>query len=314
MHRNFAVPGVAMQYQTLLFYRYARIENAAAFAAEHLAFCKTLGIKGRILIGEEGINGSVSGTEVQCDAYRRAIQAVPILAGTEFRTDLVEEPSFNRIHVRYRPEIVRFAAAEDVDPNVRTGTYLSPEEFRRMKEDDDVVLLDTRNTVEHALGKFRNAYTLDIDHFRDFPDRIRQLEKFRDKKILAYCTGGIRCEKATAYLLKKGFRNVYQLHGGIIQYGKETGGVDFEGRCYVFDKRLSVEVNKVNPKVLARCMNCGAASERMVNCANPECNTHFVQCTSCAERLEGACSETCRQHPRKRKFNGSGYYAKDETE
>src|SRR5690606_32422519 len=125
-----------------------------------------------------------------------------------------------------------------------------------MKDRDDVVVLDVRSNYEHNVGRFKNAVTLDIENFREFPDQIEALSAYKDKKILTYCTGGIKCEKASALLLKNGFTDVYQLHGGIIKYGKEAGGKDFEGKCYVFDNRLTVDVNRVNPTEVATCRNC----------------------------------------------------------
>ena len=134
----------------------------------------------------------------------------------------------------------------------------------------DIVILDVRSNYEHELGRFKNAVTLDIENFRDFPDKLNELEQYKGKKIVTYCTGGIKCEKASAFLLEQGFENVHQLHGGIIKYGLEAEGEDFEGKCYVFDNRLSVDVNKVNPKVVSKCFVCETHSDRMVNCANPE--------------------------------------------
>src|SRR5690606_36332622 len=128
-----------------------------------------------------------------------------------------------------------------------TGKHLEPHEFMARKDRDDVVVLAVRSNYEHNVGRFKNALTLDIDNFREFPEKIAELEAYKDKKILTYCTGGIKCEKASALLLKSGFADVYQLHGGIIKYGKEAGGKDFEGKCYVFDNRVTVDVNRVNP-------------------------------------------------------------------
>ena len=117
--------------------------------------------------------------------------------------------------------------------------------------------------------------------------------KYKGKKILTYCTGGIKCEKASALLLKEGFEDVYQLHGGIIKYGKEAGGKDFEGKCYVFDNRVTVDVNSVNPEVISTCKNCGKTTSKMINCANPDCNEHFTQCDDCGTELSGCCSTSC---------------------
>ncbi|MEY5068347.1 MAG: hypothetical protein RLZ47_209 [Bacteroidota bacterium] len=299
-------------FQTLLYYCYSPIENAEQFAADHLKFCKSLHLVGRIIVADEGLNGTVSGTAEACKAYMDAIHADPRFAKTDFKIDEVEEPSFIKMHCRYKSEIV-YSGLRDpnvIDPNKKTGKHLEPAEFLEMKDRDDVVILDVRSDYEHNLGRFKNAVTLDIENFRDFPQKINELAQYKDKKILTYCTGGIKCEKASALLLKEGFKDVYQLHGGIIKYGKEAGGKDFEGKCYVFDNRVAVEVNSVNPVVISTCYNCGKATPKMINCANPECNEHFTQCDDCGEKMLGCCSDTCMEHPRRREYDGTGYYVK----
>jgi UPF0176 protein len=300
------------KYQTLLYYCYSTIADAEQFAADHLKFCKSLNLVGRIIVAEEGLNGTVSGTVEACKAYMEAIHADERFAKTDFKIDNVEEPSFVKMHCRYKSEIVHSGLRDPqmIDPNRQTGKHLEPADFLAMKDRDDVVILDVRSDYEHSLGRFKNAVTLDIENFRDFPAQINALAKFKDKKILTYCTGGIKCEKASALLLHEGFSDVYQLHGGIIKYGKEAGGEDFEGKCYVFDNRLSVDVNSVNPVVISTCRNCGTVTDKMINCANPECNEHFTQCDACGEQLEGCCSDDCQSHPRKRVYDGTGYYVK----
>ncbi|WP_129718159.1 rhodanese-related sulfurtransferase [Pedobacter sp. SYP-B3415] len=300
------------KYQTLLYYCYSRIENAEQFAAAHLTFCKSLGLTGRIIVADEGLNGTVSGTPEACSKYMEAIHADSRFAHTEFKIDDVETPSFVKMHCRYKAEIVHSGLRDTsiIDPTLRTGKHLEPADFMKMKDSDDVVILDVRSNYEHNLGKFKNAVTLDIENFRDFPEKINELAQYKDKKILTYCTGGIKCEKASALLLHHGFNDVYQLHGGIIKYGKEAGGKDFEGKCYVFDNRIAVDVNSVNPTVVSTCYNCGTISAKMINCANPECNEHITQCDACGEQLQGACSTSCQAHPRKRPYDGTGYYVK----
>jgi len=296
-------------YRTLLFYKYVKIEEAELFAAKHLAFCKPIDIKGRILIADEGINGTASGTVEACERYIHELRSDERFADMEYKIDDEDTPSFSKIFVRYKKEIVHFGQKE-IDVWKLKGRYLEPDEWLKMMEEDDVVILDVRNKVEWELGKFKNAVTLDIDHFRDMPEKISEIENLKDKKILAYCTGGIRCEKATAYLLQQGFKNVFHLHGGIIRYGKETGGKDFDGKCYVFDERIGVDVNSINPTVISKCRICGTQSTRMVNCANVECNEHFAMCEDCGWAMDGACSDACRTHPRKRPYNGTGYYVR----
>jgi UPF0176 protein len=299
-------------YQTLLYYCYSHIQDAEQYAADHLKFCKDLGLTGRIIVADEGLNGTVSGTREQCKAYMDYIYADGRFNATEFKIDDVDEPSFMKMHCRYKSEIVHSGLKDPqvIDPTKKTGKHLEPTEFMEMKDRDDVVILDVRSNYEHNLGKFKNAITLDIDNFRDFPAMINELAQYKDKKILTYCTGGIKCEKASALLLHEGFKDVYQLHGGIIKYGKEAGGKDFEGKCYVFDNRIAVDVNSVNPVVVSTCRNCGKTTPKMINCANPECNEHFTQCDECGWELDGACSTACKEHPRKRPYDGTGYYVK----
>lgn len=298
-------------FQTLLYYRYARLDDAEEFAKKHLKFCKELGVLGRVIVAPEGLNGTISGSKEQCQAYMDTIEADKRLTGVHWKIDEVEEPSFLKMHVRYKPEIVNSGLHTEVDPTEKTGVHLTPTEFKQLKNSEDVVVLDVRSNYEHNVGKFKNAVTLDIDNFREFPDKVEELkEKYKGKKILTYCTGGIKCEKASAFLLKKGFEDVYQLHGGIINYGKEVGGEDFDGNCYVFDNRVQVPVNTVNPTVISRCLNCGTPTVRMVNCANPHCNDHFVQCEHCGGEMEGSCSTQCHKSPFRREYNEKGYYVR----
>jgi UPF0176 protein len=300
------------KYHTLLYYCYTKIDDAEQFASDHLKFCKSLDLTGRIIVADEGLNGTVSGTIESCRAYMDTVLADPRFSKIDFKIDEVEEPSFIKMHCRYKAEIVHSGLRDPniINPAQKTGIHLEPEEFLKMKEEEDVLILDVRSDYEHSIGKFKNALTLDIKNFRDFPRKINELAKYKDKKIITYCTGGIKCEKASALLLHEGFEHVYQLHGGIIKYGKEAGGKDFEGKCYVFDNRVAVDVNTVNPVVISTCRNCGAHTPKMINCANPECNEHFTQCDACGDRLDGACSEECKAHPRKRVYDGTGYYVK----
>ena len=298
-------------YRTLLYYKYVTIPDAEAFTQQHSALCTRLGLVGRIIIASEGINGTVSGTIVQCQRYIDILNNHPLLSGIDFKIDDVEEPSFFALHIRYKDEIVNSGTLElPIDPTQRTGIHLEPAQFAQMMHQEDVVVLDVRSNYESGLGKFKGAVTADIDNFRDFPDYIQHLEQYRDKKVMTYCTGGIKCEKASALLLEAGFKNVYQLHGGIVKYGKEMQGRDFEGNCYVFDKRVSVSVNEVNPSIISKCRICNTASTHMVNCANANCNEHFVLCEDCGWNMKGCCSTACMQTTTLRHYDGTGYYSK----
>lgn len=299
-------------YWVLLYYCFTPIENAAQFRDDHHSLCLSLNLKGRIIIADEGLNGTISGTVEDCKKYMQVIEDDGRFGAIEFKIDEVEGHTFKKLNVRYKPEIVH-VGLPDVKPYEKTGKHLEPDEFKAMKDQEDVVILDVRSNYEHNLGKFKNAVTLDIDNFRDFPEKVDELEALKDKKVLTYCTGGIKCEKASAFLLEKGFKDVYQLHGGIIKYGHEVGGEDFEGKCYVFDNRVAVDVNEVNPSVVSRCHCCGKPSDHMVNCANADCNTHTVICEDCMVKMEGCCSTECMESPAKRPYNMDGYYAKEQN-
>ena len=297
-------------YHVLLYYCYIRIEDPELFREDHHLFCLNNNLLGRIIIASEGLNGTVSGLKADCEAYMKYVKSDARFASLEFKVEEYHQHAFQKLHVRTKPEIVNLGLPE-IDPNEQTGMHLEPEQFKAMKDREDVVILDVRSKYEHKLGKFKNAVTLDIDNFREFPDKVQELESLKEKKVLTYCTGGIKCEKASAFLLDQGFENVYQLHGGIIKYGIEAGGEDFEGQCYVFDNRIAADVNKVNPSIVSKCHVCQTPSARMVNCANPICNIHIPICENCGEKLEGACSTECLEHPEKRAYDGTGYYAKE---
>lgn len=298
-----------LPYHILLYYCYTTIEAPADFREEHHRYCLANNLLGRIIIAPEGINGTLSGTPQACAQYMQHLKQDSRFAHTHFKVATHHQHAFQKLHVRVKPEIVH-ADLPHINPQQRTGEYVTPKALQRMRTDQDVVLLDVRSNYEHRLGKFKDAVTLDIDHFRQFPDQVATLAPYKDKKIVTYCTGGIKCEKASAYLLEQGFQNVYQLHGGIIQYGLETDGEDFEGQCYVFDNRLKTNINKQNPSIVSQCHACHNPCDRMVNCANPACNLHTPLCEPCAEALEGACSTTCQQHPAKRPYDGTGYYTR----
>jgi len=298
------------KYQVLLYYCYTPIADPDAFREEHHLFCLDNNLKGRIIIASEGINGTVSGLKEDCQRYMEHIKADARFASLEFKVEDLEVGAFKKLNVRVKSEIV-YSGFSHIDPNERTGIHLEPDQFKEIKDQEDVVLLDCRSTYEHSVGRFKNAITMDIENFRDMPEKIQELQKYKDKKVVTYCTGGIKCEKASAYLLEQGFENVYQLHGGIIKYGIEEGGEDFDGKCYVFDNRIVADVNTINPEVVATCYVCDTKTDRMVNCANSECNKHVPICEKCGWEMEGACSSACQQHPDKRPYDGTGYYQKN---
>ncbi|MBK5445309.1 MULTISPECIES: oxygen-dependent tRNA uridine(34) hydroxylase TrhO [Peribacillus] len=290
-------------YRVLLYYLYVPIENHEEFAAEHLAACKELELKGRILVASEGINGTVSGTIEQTNQYMDMMRSDSRFADIVFKIDEADGHAFKKMHVRPKNELVTLRLEDDINPNQTTGNYLSPKEFFEQMQDENTVVLDARNDYEYEIGHFRGAVKPDITNFRDLPDWVRENKQmFEGKKILTYCTGGIRCEKFSGWLVKEGFEDVSQLHGGIATYGKdpEVQGDLWDGQMYVFDERIAVPINQKEHVIVGRDIFSGEPCERYVNCANPECNKKIL----CSEENEHkhmrSCTHECRVHPRNR--------------
>ncbi|WP_019392144.1 rhodanese-related sulfurtransferase [Priestia filamentosa] len=289
------------QYRVLLYYQYVKIENPEEFTAEHLAFCKELGLLGRILVADEGINGTVSGTVEQTEQYMKKMHADPRFADMVFKIDEEDEHAFQKMHVRYRPELVNLQLNKDINPHELTGKYLEPKEFYEQMQDDNTLVIDARNDYEYDVGHFRGAIRPDIRTFRELPDWIKENKEMLDgKKILTYCTGGIRCEKFSGWLVREGFEDVSQLHGGIVTYGKdpEVQGQLWDGQCYVFDKRLTVPVNRVEHVIVGKDYFSGEPCERYVNCANPECNKQIICSEENEHKYMRGCTHECRVTPR----------------
>lgn len=291
-------------YRVLLYYKYVAIENSETFRDEHLKMCKEIGLKGRILVSNEGLNGTVSGTVKQTQKYMDIMHADERFEDMMFKIDEVDGHAFKKMHVRYRPEIVSLKLGEeDLNPNEVTGKYLEPKEFREAILDEDTVVIDARNDYEYDLGHFRGAVRPEIRNFRELPEWIREnKEKFMDKKIVTYCTGGIRCEKFSGWLLKEGFEDVGQLHGGIHTYGSdpEVQGELWDGKMYVFDERISVPINRKEHIVVGRDWFDNEPCERYVNCGNPFCNRQILCSEENEYRYLRGCSHECRISPENR--------------
>lgn len=285
-----------MDYRVLLYYNYTKIENPEQFAKEHLALCKSLGLKGRILVAEEGINGTASGTIEATQQYMDWMHNDERFKDTWFKIDESEGHAFRKMFVRPRKELVALNLEEDVDPLRLTGEYLDPKAFKEALLDEDTIVLDARNDYEYDLGHFRGAIRPDIRNFRELPEWIREnKEKFMDKKVVTYCTGGIRCEKFSGWLLREGVENVAQLHGGIATYGKdpEVKGEMWDGKMYVFDDRISVEINQVDKQIIGNDWFDGTPCERYINCGNPSCNRQIITSEENEAKHLGGCCYDC---------------------
>lgn len=285
------------KYQVLLYYNYVHIDEPESYAQEHLAFCKSLGLKGRILVAEEGINGTVSGTIEETNKYMAAMHDDPRFADMPFKIDEADGHAFKKMHVRPRQELVTLRLENDINPLETTGNYLSPQAFYQAMKDENTVVIDARNDYEYDLGHFRGAVRPDIRSFRELPNWIEEnKEQFEGKRILTYCTGGIRCEKFSGWLVEQGFEDVHQLHGGIATYSKdpEAKGQLWDGQMYVFDERISVPINRVEHVVVGKDYFDGQPCERYVNCANPECNKQILCSEENEHKYLRGCTHDCR--------------------
>lgn len=289
-------------YQVILYYNFQPITEPEAFCKQHKRFCKELGLKGRIYISSEGINGTAAGTQAQVDAYKSFLQSQPGFENTEFKEDECDYVPFAKLICKVREEIVALHV-DDVNPK-RGGNHLSPAEWRNVMEtNSDYVMIDVRNNYESKVGRFKGALTPDLENFFDFPQWLDEVDIPKDKKVLMYCTGGIRCEKFSVLMKEKGWDDVNQLHGGILTYAKEEGGEHFEGKCFVFDDRLIVPVNPKDLAPIAQCEITGKPADTYVNCANMKCYKLFVCSEEGAQIMDGCCSVECKESEYRRPFD-----------
>ena len=223
-------------------YKFEPLENLDSLIPEFQNKCDELGLKGSVYLSPNGINFSIAGTEENVDIYIKFMEEDSRFRDIPLKKTFSETQPFRRMKVRLKKEIISLGR-DDINPRELTGDYISPRELFEMYETkEDVIVLDTRNEYETRVGLFENAVDLQLDTFRDFPSAIETLpEEYKDKQIVMYCTGGIRCEKASAVMMKAGFSDVKQLEGGVLDYFKETGGAYWNGDCFVFDERVALD-------------------------------------------------------------------------
>ena len=223
-------------------YKFEPLENLDSLIPEFQNKCDELGLKGSVYLSPNGINFSIAGTKKNIDTYIEFMEEDSRFRDIPLKKTFSETQPFRRMKVRLKKEIISLGR-DDINPRELTGDYISPRELFEMYETkEDVIVLDTRNEYETRVGLFENAVDLQLDTFRDFPSAIETLpEEYKDKQIVMYCTGGIRCEKASAVMMKAGFSDVKQLEGGVLDYFKETGGAYWNGDCFVFDERVALD-------------------------------------------------------------------------
>lgn len=287
------IPSPDRPFVVLLYYKYTTVDNPEELRDSQRALLETLDMKGRILVGPEGINGTIAGLRDQADAYIAAMHADPRFADMLFKEEYAAFQPFRKVKVKVRPEIVAFGV-EEARPE-DTAPKLDPKEFHEMAQRDDVIILDARSNFESRIGKFKNAITPDVDYFRELPNWIDEhLDDLKDKTVLMYCNGNIRCERSSAYLKQKGAENVYSLREGIVNYTREIPDGLWEGSLFVFDERMQVQLNDdAHHEIISTCDHCDTKTDTYYNCCNAECNKFVLLCDTCRENSNQACSEEC---------------------
>ncbi len=273
------------------FYKYVTLSNVKKFQKEHQEFSNKLGIKGKVLVAKEGINGSVSGTKEQIRKYENNLLKYKQFSDIKFKRTEADEHPFRKTIVRIRKEIV--SSSFDVNTK-KVGKYITPKELKNLYDNKKTfVIIDARNNYESKIGRFKNAVTPNIETFREFPKVIKKLGRYKNKKVVMYCTGGVRCEKASALLIKEGFKDVNQLQDGILNYIEKYPNTYFEGRCFVFDDRLSIPAGDETNDITI-CERCHKPCGIYLNCANTKCDKLFVCCSECKKTYDHTCSKKCR--------------------
>ncbi len=283
---------------TLSFYRYANLEDPESFRDTLYDKFHELDVLGRIYIAKEGINSQISVPSHRFEEFKVVLDSDPVLKGVPLKIAVEDNgKSFYKLIVRLKNKIVADGLDDGTFDVTNIGKHLSAKEFNEAMDHPDTIVVDMRNHYESEVGHFKGAVLPDTDTFREtLPVSIDILKEKKDKKILLYCTGGIRCEKASAYFKHHGFQDVNQLLGGIIDYHRQVKSEGLEtkfiGKNFVFDDRMG---ERITDDVIASCHLCGSNSDNHVNCANEDCHLLFIQCPACAENLNGCCSVDCKE-------------------
>jgi UPF0176 protein len=283
---------------TLSFYKYAKIGNPELFRNYLFLAWDQLEVLGRIYVAHEGINAQLSVPAKKFNDFKAFIDDISFLENVRLNIAVEQDAkSFLKLKVKVRHKIVADGLNDTSFDVTNKGVHVDAETFNQLIEDPNTVLVDMRNHYESEIGHFKNAVTPDVDTFRDSLDIIEEdlKDHKEDKKLVMYCTGGIRCEKASAYYKHKGFKNVFQLEGGIIEYSRQVNEKALEnkflGKNFVFDHRRS---ERISDDVISNCHQCGKACDTHVNCANEACHLLFIQCEDCAKAMDMCCSTECQ--------------------
>lgn len=279
--------------KNIIFYKYIELSGLEDLGKSLYELCSALYIKGRILIAKEGINGCVTGDDDKIQEFIKEMKSRQEFSDIDFKPGFTSSHNFKKLVVRIRNEIVTSALNVNLE---NRGSYIEARELKnQLDRNDDIILLDVRNDYEYRIGRFKSAVNPKIKTFREFSKAVSRLSHLKNKKIVTYCTGGVRCEKASAYLKEQGFKYVQQLHGGIIKYGLEVGSDHWEGKCFVFDTRGAIDIDpKKQLDPVSQCELCNIPCADYHNCQVTECDKRYISCENCYELLKGCCSKKCR--------------------
>jgi len=284
---------------TLSFYKYTQIGNPQLFRDYLFIHWQSLEVLGRIYLAHEGINAQLSVSAKNFSLFKTQIDSVTFLENVRLNIAVEQDnKSFLKLTIKVRDKIVADGLEDKNFDVTKKGKHVNALEFNSLLEDENTICLDMRNHYESEIGHFQKAVTPDVDTFKEsLPIIEKDLSQYKENKnLLMYCTGGIRCEKASAYFKHKGFRNVYQLEGGIIEYARQVKklGIEnkFRGKNFVFDERRGERISK---DIISKCHQCGAPCDTHVNCINEACHLLFIQCESCKEKMDQCCSSACQK-------------------
>jgi UPF0176 protein len=283
---------------TLSFYKYHQLEDPKAFRDQLYLELDKLKVWGRIYVAFEGINAQISVPTVSFDTFKQYLYSISFLSGA--RLNIAAEDngkSFFKLKIQVKRKIVADGLNDATFDVTNSGPHLNAKEFNQLAEDPKTIIVDMRNHYESEVGRFKNAICPDVDTFREELQVVEKLlEENKDNNLLMYCTGGIRCEKASAWMKHKGFKNVFQLNGGIIEYARQikAEGLEnkFVGKNFVFDERLG---ERISNEIISLCHQCGKPCDTHTNCKNEACHLLFIQCKECAEAFNGCCSDECKE-------------------
>ena len=283
---------------TISFYKYHQLSDPKVFRDKLYQLFESVQVLGRIYLANEGINAQISVPTEHLDFFKNQLYSIPFLNGVRLNTAVDDNgKSFFKLKILVRNKIVADGLNDETFDITNRGIHVGARAFNELAEKTDTIIVDMRNHYESEVGHFRNAIRPDVDTFREELKVVEELlHEKRDQNLLMYCTGGIRCEKASAWFKHRGFKNVFQLDGGIIEYAKQVKeqGLEnkFIGKNFVFDERLG---ERITEDVISKCHQCGKPCDDHTNCKNDGCHLLFIQCKECAERFDGCCTTECKE-------------------